>query len=87
MTRIKLVRRGQNPLPKRSPIQNSRTSHCLVVVWMSIAFSVSVNPPIPLPDKVPRHWSVHFAGLDHSLPRTIHQAAHLISPLTQENLP
>jgi len=44
------------------------------------------NPPIPLPDKVPRHWSVHFAGLDHSLPRTIHQAAHLISPLTQENL-
>ena len=43
MTRIKLVRRGQNPLPKRSPIQNSRTSHCLVVVWMSIAFSVSAT--------------------------------------------
>lgn len=43
MSRIKVFSRGQNPLLNRSPIQNNRASHYLVLMLLSFAASVSVT--------------------------------------------
>lgn len=40
---MKLFRRGQSPLLNRSPIQNNRASHYMLLMLLSFAFSVSVT--------------------------------------------
>lgn len=43
MIKIKRIRQGQNPLLNRSPIQNGRASHYLVLMLLSFAASISVT--------------------------------------------